>query len=356
MRNSSLGLLLGFTLITSTIFAQIITLNDGFEGPRKQGIAPYPWSNSSDGFSSGDTQPGAFNNNKEAHEGSTYVSLVTRALSQPGTVETIWCELLQPFEINRCYNLQIDLSLSQEFKASWGFEDVYFDKPFRLRLIGFNGDINNPQEEEILWESEIINNFDWETYQINFTPMIAAYNRIALRPAFINDATIENSVIFIDNLRLEESALSLVDKDGVMTIPPGSTAISWYFDGVKVETQTPFQMPGLGNGHYVVSFFDPGNCFRKTSAVLEFNSDKLEVYPNPSSDFITIKKYSTLRQSADLRIYNELGQLVNTFPFPLEMGYSTLTIDLNHLAEASYFISLVPKDGKELAKKIVVMR
>jgi hypothetical protein len=73
-----------FSLATT---GQVLTSNDGFE-TNLYYFPPSYWNNCDDNMSSGDIQPGAFNNHLPASQGNKYISLVTREFNVPGTVET----------------------------------------------------------------------------------------------------------------------------------------------------------------------------------------------------------------------------------------------------------------------------
>lgn len=76
------------------------------------------------------------------------------------------------------------------------------------------------------------------------------------------------------------------------------------------------------------------------------NSNLVEVYPNPTNDFLNIRT----KKDASLKIYSIQGQLV------LKQKIDVQTkIDVRHLKSAYYFIQIEPLDGsKTIWKKIVV--
>lgn len=204
LRNKFYILLLFNALLVLSLdsHSQVVTLNDGFEGPPTLDIPPVGWSNCNDGHSTVDTQPGFFNDHTQASQGQSYISLVTREINPPGTIETVWANLLTPFEINKEYFLTIDISRSHEFHGTFGFIDYYFDNPCILQIIGFNGDCVAPQDSELLWESNVLDNYDWQTINITLKPSKATFNYIAIRPNFVSPSVIKNSVVYVDNIKL----------------------------------------------------------------------------------------------------------------------------------------------------------
>jgi hypothetical protein len=104
-------------LFTLSATAQIITDNDGFEGMPRINQPPEGWHNCSDGTSSCDTQPGSLFNDVKASQGQTYVSLVTREVGPPGSVETMWAYLKFPLKKGHEYTFLIDITMSKDHNS-----------------------------------------------------------------------------------------------------------------------------------------------------------------------------------------------------------------------------------------------
>jgi gliding motility-associated-like protein len=147
-----------------------------------------------------DTQPGFFSNNVAPAEGGSYVSLVTRQLNPPGTVETVWADLLIPFEQFSTYTFTVDLSLSDNFQGSIGWDTYYFDHPCVLQIFGFNGDCASSQDRELLWQSAPLTNFGWQTFTVSFSPSLATFSKMAIRPFFTPENNYQNSAVLVYNL------------------------------------------------------------------------------------------------------------------------------------------------------------
>jgi hypothetical protein len=81
--------------------------------------------------------------------------------------------------------------------------------------------------------------------------------------------------------------------------------------------------------------------------VIDFNQFELEVYPNPTSDYIHIN-IGNFDMNASLEIFNLLGKQVKTSYF---YGNSAF-VDIGHLAKGFYLLK-VNSNGKVVTKKII---
>lgn len=188
-------------LIVTNSFAQIITENDGFEGIPQIGYPPEGWHNCSDGTSSCDTQPSPLFNDVKASQGKTYVSIVTREVGPPGSVETMWADLKSPLRKGQEYTFLIDVTLSNEFHGMWEWETYYFNNPCRMEVLGINLSCDQNGVFELLYQSKIIHHFYWDTYEITFTPQTTDFDRIGFRAQFTEPGNFKCSALMIDNLR-----------------------------------------------------------------------------------------------------------------------------------------------------------
>ncbi len=91
----------------------------------------------------------------------------------------------------------------------------------------------------------------------------------------------------------------------------------------------------------------------KAPANLPF-SDPL-VYPNPFSDTFGILYYSSDEQQLQGRFFNMLGEEIQSFKSPLQIGYNFLSIDhLNKFPIGIYFLKLEIGDQSQITKMIKV--
>jgi len=132
---------------------------------------------------------------KKAFHKDTYLGMVVR---ENESWESVAQQLEEPLSPDTCYSFSIYLCTSSKYKSLIrGSEDlVDFTTPIKLRIWGGEGFCDTA---ELLAESELIKDTDWEKYTFTFTPK-NELTFIALE-AFFQTPTIEipNGNILLDN-------------------------------------------------------------------------------------------------------------------------------------------------------------
>lgn len=82
-----------------------------------------------------------------------------------------------------------------------------------------------------------------------------------------------------------------------------------------------------------------------------YSDSSLEIYPNPSSDEITIKVSLNMPQHSKAFIYNSLGYLIQTIPL---LGITT-AVDTKNLPAGSY-ICKIESSNEVLSKQFVLIK
>jgi len=372
----SIASLLVLILLTgsNTAHAQRVTVNDGFEGPPAHHVPPPGWNNCNDGVSTVDTQPGVLNNTVPASQGSNYISMVTREFNPPGTVETLWATLFEPFKKDHCYTLKLDLTLSHSYYGTLNWTDYYFDNPCKLQVFGLNGDCAVPDQIELLWQSDIINHFEWRTFEIPVSPQTATFNQIELRVDFAESGNFKNSALLIDNLRYNETAGQIMNNCGVLSLPQGSTGITWYHNNLQVNSSAS-QLTMDESGYYSATYYNVENCFVFTSGHFslpeaihdtifvndtiylpgEYIADEVQCYPSPTVNDVTIEYNSPESSFCNITIFDSDAKEVSSQFYPLPKGNNKLKVYLTTLATGTYYIRFEPQDRKSRTFKVVKM-
>ena len=149
----------------------IFLTNPSFEDdvPRV-GAAPRYWSDCGFiGESAVDIQPDPlreFKVVKPAQSGKTYLGMVTR---DNETYERVGQRMSAPMVAGQCYELSIQLARSEMYmsKSRLTDDDANYVKPVKLRVRGGHSicDLG-----EVLGESPLVDNWDWQEYRIKLEP------------------------------------------------------------------------------------------------------------------------------------------------------------------------------------------
>lgn len=78
------------------------------------------------------------------------------------------------------------------------------------------------------------------------------------------------------------------------------------------------------------------------------------VLTNNGTKTVGILVNSSVDASYELNVYNSLGQIIEVKPVDVKKGYNTIQVDLDHVSNAVYYLSLVNGAEKPVTKKIVV--
>jgi hypothetical protein len=90
----------------------------------------------------------------------------------------------------------------------------------------------------------------------------------------------------------------------------------------------------------VVDFTNSGTIKDAKSNEFLFN-----VYPVPSSNVITIDLANTYTGNVNIRIFDNVGKLVETHPATIAKAYSSIEENISHLKAGMYLIEVVSDGG-----------
>ncbi len=152
LRSSHLFFFLLVPLLTS---GQIQLVNSSFEGEPQDATVPVGWFPCEPGTTP-DILPGPWGVYNEPSEGNTYVGLITR---ENGSHESIGQRLSEPLQPGSCYVFKVDV----------GHSDTYagYSGGLKLRIWGGPGKC---ELEQLLLETEMIEDDNWTTFEVTFTP------------------------------------------------------------------------------------------------------------------------------------------------------------------------------------------
>jgi hypothetical protein len=179
--------------------------NPSFEDkPRKGGEIPLPIKGWTDcgitqflGESPPDIHPvpgGAWDVVTQAHDGKTYLSLVTR---WNNSHESVAQKLQYPLEQGKCYQLSVYLAISPAYKSGTQRsmrELENFSNPVVLRIWGGK----NPCEKfALIAQSDPVDHPEWKEYSFDFTAT-ADFHSITVEAYYANDMEAYNGHILVD--------------------------------------------------------------------------------------------------------------------------------------------------------------
>lgn len=118
-----------------------------------------------------------------------------------------------------------------------------------------------------------------------------------------------------------------------------SSAISAILSNQNINYSTI----SITSGQYTFSLQPNAVCLFKiyipgiiSSTENNFVSTNFDIYPNPTSDKLTIALPSQQKSKSILQIYNTMGVLVKT----VDINHSSIVIDISELSSGLYFIRM----------------
>lgn len=142
--------------------------NPSFEGLSGAAQVPQQWYDC--GFpkeSAPDTHPsGEFSVDHYPFDGETYLGLVVRDID---TWERVTQQLKKPLIADQCYEFDIALCRSKTYmsRSKLTGQSANYTTPCKLKIWAGS---DRCQRTELLAESELVKNYDWEIYHFQFKP------------------------------------------------------------------------------------------------------------------------------------------------------------------------------------------
>ena len=183
---------------------------------------------------------------------------------------------------------------------------------------------------------------------------------------FVNDGDFENQVAIefcpsgscgIDLELITQNATSELSADGIITIDIDGNIADFEFsiDGGENFYSTNIFIDLLPGMYTIVVRSLSGICSDETTVDLGYNTtsnaveilkDGLIIYPNPTSDFITIAydQSGVSSENLSVEIYNNQGVLVNIDKIAIEAGQNKVNVPLQDYPSGSYRLKCFNKD------------
>lgn len=166
-----LSVMIFLCAVPNTVFGQadVITLtNPSFEDYPRIGRVPHGWRDCGfAGESAPDTHPsGAFDVVKLPSDGNSYLGMVVR---DNDTWERVSQQLSAPIKRGTCYSFSLNLCRSELYVSASRRTNVRANYVEPIKLVIWGGD-GHCSKKELLAESSLIRNTDWEPFAFKFEP------------------------------------------------------------------------------------------------------------------------------------------------------------------------------------------
>lgn len=290
--------------------------NPSFEGPKGINKSPPGWLGCHS-LSTPDTQPGYWGVTKTPSHGNSYLSLVVRGNKGPyaNTTEDIQTNLMLPLQQGECYNLSIDLAISENggHLIGGGVWLSYYNPAF-LKIWGGFADC---VKSELLWASDPIDNTQWETYEFTISPQDSSYDYLILEAAYTSLPKYFGNIL-IDDIRLPEAPQTLLVLDTTVKIgqefvlyPSKGAAYSWSpSTNLSCSTCRNPSFTVQEPATYQVIITDANGCQFTEEFIIWMDLIIPNVFTPGYDDINDFFEIQGLRPGASLQVYNRWGALI----------------------------------------------
>ncbi len=177
----------------------IFLRNSSFEDMPRNSSPPRGWTNcGAPGETPPDVHPDPeflFKVGMAAQHGQTFLGMVTRDTE---TFESVGQQLTTPFKAGQCYRFDIQLARSRVYLSMSRVtrQPTNYVTPIKLRVFGGYSVCDRAQ---LLGESELVSNYDWQNYRIKLSPE-DDFTHIVLEAYYQQPALVPyNGNILLDN-------------------------------------------------------------------------------------------------------------------------------------------------------------
>lgn len=177
----------------------IFLRNPSFEDMPRNSQPPRGWTNCGfPGETPPDVQPDPkfeFRVSKPAFAGNTYLGMVTR---ENETYESVGQQLGQPMKADQCYEFRVHLARSEVYlsRSRKTNQPSNYVTPIKLRIFG---GYSICDRGELIGESALVDNYDWQEYRFEIKPG-DAYTHIILEAYYKQPIMFPyNGNVLVDN-------------------------------------------------------------------------------------------------------------------------------------------------------------
>ncbi len=145
--------------------------------------------------------------------------------------------------------------------------------------------------------------------------------------------------------------------------PVGIYSYQWFRNGVAVPSLNDLDkfavtVDDFGNYDVIVTN-NLTNCSsnRSNKVIVDYKeSDKLFIYPNPTSGSFQVRYFSSTTTARTLNIYDSKGARVYTKAYAISSPYTRMDVNMDNAASGVYMVELKDANGKRIKTAKVVIR
>ena len=155
-------------------------------------------------------------------------------------------------------------------------------------------------------------------------------------------------------------ATPIITQNGAVLTSNAATGNQWYLNGVMISgaTSQSYTESVAGNYTDIVTVSScpshASNVVNVLTGITEYTENiTLVVYPNPNNGQFSVSFTSDSKKSYQIKMYNNIGQLVFQKSLTDVVGNYTENVDISNMSKGVYMFSLM-NDNIEVAKKMIV--
>jgi hypothetical protein len=107
------------------------------------------------------------------------------------------------------------------------------------------------------------------------------------------------------------------------------------------------------NYYVVKAIASDGSTLLSNTVALSQNAElSVQIYPNPSSDFVSISFFANTEENALVRVTDLNGKVLQLVNCTTKVGENIIKVDMQEFASGTYYFTIRLPEGIEQAHKV----